>query len=86
MDTASSKPGWKTSEFWVHLATQAGILWAAVQGFVPPKVAAIVTAAGAAIYTIARTVAKAVADIKSAQANSTTVTTTAPITTVTTPT
>lgn len=85
MDSASGKAGWKTSEWWLNLATQAGVLWAAVQGFVPPKVAAIVSVAGAAIYTVARTIAKAVADIQAAKAASTTVTTTAPVTTVTNP-
>lgn len=85
MITNSGKPGWQTSEFYLHLATQAAVLWGAIQGFVPAKWAAIITVAGTAIYTISRTVAKAVADIKTAQANSTTVTTTAPVTTITTP-
>jgi hypothetical protein len=61
------KSGWKSSEFWIHLATQATVLWAAVQGFVPPKVAAIVTVSGSAIYTIARTVLKAIQDVKAVQ-------------------
>lgn len=85
MDSASGKPGWKTTEFWMNLAAQAGVLWAAVQGFVPPKIAAIVTVAGTAIYTIARTISKAVSDIQYAKQDQTTVTTTQPVTTVTTP-
>lgn len=68
-----SKPGYKTTEFWMNLAVQAGTLWAAVQGFVPPKYAAIVSVAGAAVYTIGRTVAKAIADIKAAKATATVV-------------
>lgn len=58
------KAGWKTSEFWLHLAVQAGVLWAAVKGFVPEHSAVIIQIAGIAIYTIARTVLKAVSDIK----------------------
>ena len=84
MPTASGKPGWKSSEFWWGLATQAGVLWGAVQGFIPPKWAAIVSTVGVAIYTVARTVAKAVSDVQAAKAGSTTVATTAPVTTVTT--
>ena len=78
MDSASSKPGWKTTEFWSHVATQLAVLWGAVQGFVPPKVAAIVSVAGTAVYVVARTIAKAVSDIqaaKSAPASSQDVTT-----------
>ena len=61
-------PGWKTSEFWIHLASQATVLWAAVQGFIPPKYAAIITVAGSAVYTICRTTYKAYTDVKSATA------------------
>lgn len=67
MQTASGKPGWKTTEFWLSIATQLGVVWAAIRGFVPPKTAAIVDVAGAAVYTIARTVAKAVSDIQAAK-------------------
>lgn len=85
MPTSSGNPGWKTSEFWFHLASQAGILWGAVQGFIPPQYAAMISVGGIAIYTIARTIAKAVSDIQTAKAMSSTVTTTQPVTTVTTP-
>jgi len=67
MESSSGKPGWKTTEFYLNLATQIGVLWGAIQGFVPPKIAAIVTVAGAAIYTIARTVTKAISDIQAAR-------------------
>lgn len=86
MPTVTGKPGWKTTEFWMNLAGQAGVLWGAVQGFIPPKYAAVVAVAGTALYTIARTIAKAVTDIQAAKAASTTVMTTEPVTTVTTPT
>lgn len=52
------KPGWKTSEFWLNVMVQAGTIWGSVQGFVPPKYAAIVSAVGTAVYTIVRTLAK----------------------------
>jgi hypothetical protein len=71
-------PGYKTSEFWLHLVTQATVLWGAVSGFVPPKYAVIVSAAGTAICTICRTAYKAYSEIKAAT------TTTAPDVTVTT--
>lgn len=77
MPSASGKPGWKTTEFWLHLATQAAVLWGAVQGFVPPKIAAIVTIVGQAIYTIAATVRKGVADVQAVKATTTTTITTA---------
>lgn len=62
----NSAPGYKTSEFWLHLASQATVLWAAVQGFIPPKYAAIITVAGTAVYTICRTAYKAYTDVKAA--------------------
>lgn len=85
MPTESGTPGWKTTEFYLHLATQIGTLWGAVQGFIPPKYAVLVSIVGASVYNIGRIVAKAVADIQTAKKESTTVTTTAPVTTVTTP-
>lgn len=77
MPTASGKPGWKTSEFWVEAATKIGILWGAVSGLLPPKWAAIIAAAGTAVYVIARTIAKAVSDIQAARGVSTPVSETA---------
>lgn len=85
MPTVSAKPGWKTSEFWFNLAGQAAVLFGAIKGFIPAQWAAIITVAGTAIYTVARTIAKAVADIQIAKASTATVSTTAPVTTVTTP-
>lgn len=61
------KSGWKSSEFWFSIAAQVGVVWASVQGLVPPKVAAIITTVGAAVYTIARTALKAVQDVKAVQ-------------------
>lgn len=68
METASGKPGWKTTEFWLNVATQMGTLWGAVHGFVPAEAAAIISIVGAAVYTVARTIVKAIADVKAARA------------------
>lgn len=79
------KSGWKTSEFWGKVAAQAGVIWAAVGGFVPPKYAAIIVVSAEGIYTIARTALKIYQTIHGSDADTTTVTTTQPVTTVTTP-
>jgi hypothetical protein len=68
MDSASNKPGWKTTEFYLNVAAQLATLWGAVSGFIPPKIASIVSIAGVALYTVARTVSKAVTDIQAARA------------------
>lgn len=85
-DRMDIKSGWKTSEFWGKVAMQAATIWAAVGGFVPPKYAAIIVVVAEGIYTIARTVLKIYQTIQAAKQDTTTVTTTAPVTTVTTPT
>ena len=61
------KSGWKTTEFWGKIATQATVLWGAVSGFVPPKYAAIVVVVAEGIYTIARTVLKVYQTIQSSK-------------------
>lgn len=81
----SGKPGYKSTEFWWGVATQAGVLWSAVSGFIPPKWAAIISTAGVAIYTVARTISKAISDIQTTKSTTATVATTQPVTTVTTP-
>ena len=53
-----TKPGWKTTEFWLTVANQIAFVWGSVQGYVPPKYAVIGTAVGTCIYTILRTLAK----------------------------
>ncbi len=79
------KSGWKTTEFWGKIAAQAATIWAAVGGFVPPKYALIIVASAEGVYTIARTVLKIYQTIHGADTATTTVTTTEPVTTVTTP-
>lgn len=85
MPIASGKPGWQTTEFYFNLATQAAVLFGTVKSFIPAQWAAIISTAGIAIYTIARTVAKAVSDIQTVKSGATTVTSTPVSTTVTTP-
>lgn len=68
MPTASGKPGWKTTEFWMNVATQLGVLWGAVHGFVPQPWASVISVSGVAVYTVARTITKAVTDIQAARA------------------
>ncbi len=52
------KAGWKTSEFWLTIATSAAALLAGVQGILPPQYAAIAMAVSNGIYAIARGLAK----------------------------
>jgi len=52
------KPGYKTTEFWITIATSLGALIAALADALPPRYAAIATAASAAAYAIARGIAK----------------------------
>lgn len=77
------KSGILTTEFWSKIAAQAVTIWAAVGGFVPPKYAAIVVVVAEGIYTIARTGLKITQVVQAAKAGTTTVATTAPVTTVT---
>ncbi len=85
MQTESGTPGYKTTEFYFHIATQVGTLWAAIHGFIPPKYEACIAIIGVSVYNVGRIVAKAVADFQAAKSGSTTVSTTAPVTTITTP-
>lgn len=52
------KPGYKTTELWITVATDVGMLAAALTGELPPKWAAIATAVSAVGYAIARGLAK----------------------------
>lgn len=52
------KPGWKTTEFWVTIATSVGAVAAAADGVLPEKYAALAVAVSGAAYAIARGLAK----------------------------
>ncbi len=85
LKTMDIKSGWKTSEFWGKVAAQATVIWGTIGGFVPPKYAVIVVVVAEGIYTIARTLLKMNETIQASKVGQTTVTTTEPVTTVTTP-
>ncbi len=59
MDT-TTKPGWKTSEFWMNAATIGLTLLTSIPGVLPPEsqTAVIATAVLTAVYTICRTLHK----------------------------
>jgi len=52
------KPGWKTTELWVAVLTDVGIVVAALAGNLSPHYAAIATAVSSSAYAIARGLAK----------------------------
>jgi hypothetical protein len=69
--TMDIKSGWKTSEFWGKVALQAGMVWGAVGGFVPPKYAAIVVAVAEGAYAGIRLVLKVVQLVQAAKTTDT---------------
>jgi hypothetical protein len=52
------KPGIRTTEFWVTVATEVGIVAAALAGNLSPRYAALATAVSGAAYALARGLAK----------------------------
>jgi hypothetical protein len=52
------KSGWKTSEFWISIATIVGSLFAAGGAFLPPQTVAMIITAVSCVYIIARSVVK----------------------------
>lgn len=54
-----SKPGWKTTEFWLTGLTALGTLFGAIQGSIPPKWAGIISASLAGVYGLVRAFTKA---------------------------
>lgn len=64
MDTLTNptKPGWKTSEFWLNIVGIGATVISAVSGLVPAAAAPwliTATAVATTVYTVARTIAKA---------------------------
>lgn len=53
-----TKPGYKTTEFWMTVLTVLGTWGGAIQDYVPPKFAAITSAATISAYAIARGIRK----------------------------
>jgi hypothetical protein len=86
MQTESSKPGWKKTEFWttvftVHLPT----LYGAIAGFIPAEKAAYIHIAALTAFAIFNTIQKGIEGWKNVKSNQATVTTSEPVTTITTP-
>lgn len=52
------KPGYLTTEFWVAVLTNVGVVVAALAGNLPPRYAAIAAAVSTSAYAIARGLAK----------------------------
>lgn len=60
MDTTSTKPGWKTSEFWMTVASIGMSVVTSLPGVLPQsREALIAMSALTAVYTICRTIHKA---------------------------
>lgn len=50
--------GFRTTEFWITVATNVGVVAAALTGVLSPRYAAIASAVSVAAYNIARGLAK----------------------------
>ena len=53
-----TRPGWQTTEFYVTVATDVGLLASTLQGSLPPKWAAICAAVANVAYAFSRGLAK----------------------------
>lgn len=54
-----TKPGWKTTEFWLTvLGTNIPTLIGAISGVIPPKIAAVVLAVANGVYGLIRAITK----------------------------
>ncbi len=58
MSAGSPSPGYKTTEFWVHLLVIVGLVLASVAGTLPPEYAAVAAAISQAAYSISRGLSK----------------------------
>lgn len=87
MDMPNIKTGLLTTQFWIAAIPTAVALWGQLKGFIPQPYASWVEISCVALYTITRTAHVAMVQIHAIKAQSaqTTVTTTEPVTTVTTP-
>lgn len=66
VDQTTQKPGYKTTEFYFSLLTTLGTVVASLSGVIPPALAAQIATGITAIYTIGRSIVKAISDVKSA--------------------
>ena len=58
---AQVKTGWKTTEFWMTVATNVITVIGALKGVIPDDKAALVIAIANAVYSVARALTKAAA-------------------------
>lgn len=54
----NTKPGWKTTEFWINAATIAGLVVSCFVGAMPPKYAGVAVAVSGGLYAVGRGLAK----------------------------
>lgn len=66
----TSKPGWKTTEFWLTVALLVADVAAASTGLMPPETAAVVATVTGAVYKVVRGMSKIGADELGAAARS----------------
>lgn len=52
------KPGYKTTEFWITIATSGALVLEAVQGALPPQTATIVAGLVTGLYALSRGLSK----------------------------
>ena len=52
------KAGWKTTEFWLSILTIVGMIWSAIQGFIPADLVAKVAPIVVMVYGIGRAIVK----------------------------
>jgi len=65
MPTATGKPGWKTSTFWVKIFTvDMPVLYMGIKGFLPPETAVKIEAIALGLYAIYRTVSETTSKIQ----------------------
>ena len=53
-----TKPGWKTTEFWLTVSGSLASILGAVAGILPPEYASIAVAVSAGLYSLSRGKAK----------------------------
>lgn len=55
---APAKAGWKTTEFWLAIATAVGTVATSAEGSLPPRYAAIASTVAFVAYALSRGLAK----------------------------
>lgn len=63
-EVSKMKAGWKTTEFWLAVASVVISLWFTFQGMIPAELALKVMGAVAMVYQVARTIVKATPSMK----------------------